>query len=80
MGVDILIWTPGWHYEHWQGAFYPENLSKSEFLHCYAGHFRTAEVNNTFYNLPQEKTLAGWRESVPEGFVFSGSRPRPPAT
>src|SRR5215217_2193905 len=68
---DIRIGTSGWHYEHWRGPFYPENLSKGGFLEYYAGHFDTAEINNSFYRLPEKKTLVRWRETVPEGFVFS---------
>jgi len=68
---DIRIGTSGWHYEHWRGPFYPENLSKGGFLEYYAGRFGTAEINNSFYRLPEEKTLVRWRETVPEGFIFS---------
>jgi len=72
----IHIGTSGWHYEHWQGPFYPEELPKSQFLHYYRERFHTVEINNSFYQLPKEKTLIDWRESVPEGFIFAvkGSR------
>jgi len=72
----IHIGTSGWHYDHWLGPFYPEKLPKSEFLRYYREKFHTVEINNSFYRLPQEKTLIGWRESVPEGFIFAvkGSR------
>jgi len=72
----IHIGTSGWHYPHWQGPFYPEKLPKSEFLRYYRNKFHTVEINNSFYRLPQEKTLIDWRESVPPGFIFAvkGSR------
>lgn len=67
----IHIGTSGWHYPHWVGPFYPEGLSKKNFLKYYADHFRTVEVNNTFYRLPEKKTFIDWEEAVPYGFEFS---------
>lgn len=42
----------------------------------YCQHFDTVEVNNSFYRLPEAATFAAWRDSAPEGFLFSvkGSR------
>ena len=71
MTASTHIGTSGWHYDHWKGPFYPEDLPSTGFLEHYAGCFDTAEINNSFYRLPEEKTLVGWREIVPEGFVFS---------
>jgi uncharacterized protein YecE (DUF72 family) len=67
----IQIGTSGWHYEHWKGPFYPEDLSKQAFLDYYAEHFHTVEINNSFYQLPSEKALIRWRDSVPPGFIFA---------
>lgn len=67
----IHIGTSGWHYDHWRGPFYPEELSKDEWLDYYVQHFHTAEINNTFYQLPSQNTLESWRERAPEGFIFS---------
>jgi uncharacterized protein YecE (DUF72 family) len=72
----IHIGTSGWHYDHWRGPFYPEDLAPKDFLTFYRQHFHTVEINNSFYRLPSEKTLVDWRESVPSGFIFAvkGSR------
>lgn len=67
---DIHIGTSGWHYAHWKGPFYPEGMSNNRLIAYYAERFDTAEINNTFYQLPKEKTLADWREAVPPDFVF----------
>ena len=37
----------------------------------YTRHFNTVEINNTFYQLPAEKTVDLWRETAPEGFCFA---------
>lgn len=68
---DIHIGTSGWHYEHWRGPFYPEEISNEELLSYYAKVFHTVEINNSFYRLPTEKTFKNWRDRVPDGFIFS---------
>ena len=68
---QIHIGASGWHYDHWKGPFYPEKTPAKEMLAYYIQHFRTTEINNSFYKLPSEKTLINWRDSTPEGFLFS---------
>lgn len=67
----IHIGTSGWHYIHWKGYYYPEDLSPKEFLHYYIQDFPTVEINNTFYKLPQIKILKKWKNDVPQNFIFS---------
>jgi len=71
MTSSIHIGTSGWHYDHWKGPFYPEDLPHREMLRYYADRFHTVELNNTFYQLPQDKTLAQWQDTVPDEFIFS---------
>jgi uncharacterized protein YecE (DUF72 family) len=71
MAASTYIGTSGWHYDHWVGAFYPQDLPDAAFLEYYAGYFESAEINNSFYRLPDKNTLIRWREAVPEGFLFS---------
>lgn len=71
MSAEIYIGTSGWHYDHWEGPFYPSGISDDTFLEYYADRFRTAEINNSFYQLPKKETLLRWRDAVPEDFVFS---------
>lgn len=68
---EIHIGTSGWHYDHWKGPFYPNHLPQKEFLRYYADHFRTVEINNSFYQLPKKKTVTFWRNTVPPGFIFT---------
>jgi uncharacterized protein YecE (DUF72 family) len=67
----VLIGTSGWSYRHWKGPFYPGDLPAERYLPFYAGRFPTVEINSTFYRLPEERTLAQWRDCVPDGFVFA---------
>ena len=68
---QIRIGTSGWNYKHWREVFYPADLSQKEWFSHYATKFDTVEVNNTFYQLPEESTFAGWHEQAPAGFVYT---------
>lgn len=68
---QIRIGTSGWNYDHWRGPFYPEDLPHKKWLDFYCKRFKTVEVNNSFYQLPSEKTFESWRENSPSGFIFA---------
>lgn len=66
-----FIGTSGWYYQHWFERFYPKDLPKEKLLPYFAQRFNTVELNNTFYHLPQEKTVQGWYQKAPEDFIFA---------
>ncbi|WP_233591511.1 MULTISPECIES: DUF72 domain-containing protein [unclassified Corallococcus] len=72
----IHLGTSGYVYKHWKGLFYPDGLPVRRWLPYYARVFSTVELNATFYRLPTEAAVDGWREQVPRGFRFAckGSR------
>jgi uncharacterized protein YecE (DUF72 family) len=72
----LFIGTSGWSYDHWSGVFYPPGLPSDQRLAHYTGHLSSTEINSSFYNLPSEKTVATWRETVPQGFVFAAKASR----
>ena len=74
--TGCYIGTSGWSYNHWKGSFYPTSLKNDQMLGYYCERFSTTEINNSFYHLPQPKTLKHWNRTVPEDFVFTakGSR------
>jgi len=73
---ELFIGTSGWAYKEWAGIFYPTGLKKSGELAHYATQFNSVEINATFYRLPLESTVKGWRERTPKEFLFpvKGSR------
>lgn len=71
MAATIHAGTSGYSYPEWKGAFYPEDLARSDFLEYYAGRFSTVEINNTFYRFPKSGMLEGWRDGTPAGFTFA---------
>ncbi len=71
MKGKVYIGTSGYHYAHWQGVFYPEELSPADWLSFYQQRFATVEINRTFYRLPSRSAVERWVEAVPAHFVFA---------
>jgi uncharacterized protein YecE (DUF72 family) len=67
--MTAVIGTSGWQYDDWRNVLY-EGVPKVRWLEHYATIFPAVEVNNTFYNLPKEKTFSDWAARTPEGFIF----------
>ena len=67
----LFIGTSGWVYWDWQGIFYPEDLSSKEKLKYFSEHFKTTEINYSFYHLPRPSTYQNWYSQVPEDFLFA---------
>jgi len=66
----LHIGTSGWHYQHWKGNFYPQNIDDHDMLAYYAGKLRCVEINNSFYQWLEKKTLDMWIDTVPRNFLF----------
>jgi len=68
--VKFHVGTSGYNYPEWKGTFYPKDLPASKMLPYYVGRFTTVEINNTFYRMPNAKTVTGWGAAAPAGFTF----------
>jgi len=69
--MRIFAGTSGFSYAEWKGRFYPEALPDAQMLRFYASRLPTVEINNTFYQMPKPETVAGWRDSTPDAFLFA---------
>ncbi len=67
----LFIGTSGWVYSHWEGIFYPENLPSKDKLKYFSQHFKTTEINYSFYHLPRPSTYQNWYLQTPEDFLFA---------
>jgi len=76
MAEQIRIGTSGWLYKHWQGIFYPEDISQKQWFAYYARSFDTVEINSTFYHLQNASVFEHWWQQAPAGFCYAvkGSR------
>ena len=72
----IAVGTSGYNYPEWRGQFYPTDLPQSRMLPYYAARFSTVEINASFYRMPTEKTVTGWADATPPGFVFTLKAPQ----
>ena len=76
MPAPIRLGTQGWNYDAWAGPFYPEGTKAVDFLTVYSRAFDTVEVDSTFYATPPSKTIRGWAQRTPPGFLFSLKLPQ----
>lgn len=74
--MDWHIGCSGFHYKHWRGLFYPEKLAMKHWFNYYCEHFRTLELNVTFYRFPQLSFLQTWHQKSPADFRFSVKAPK----
>jgi uncharacterized protein YecE (DUF72 family) len=74
--TTVYIGTSGYGYKAWKGKFYPEKIRPEEMLSFYATHFKTVEINNTFYHHPSQGVVSAWADQVPEDFIFVFKAPQ----
>jgi uncharacterized protein YecE (DUF72 family) len=74
--MTVHIGTSGWSYPHWDGVLYPPGTTPARRRDVYVERFGTVELNASFYRWPPERTFAGWRERLPEGFLMCVKAPR----
>jgi uncharacterized protein YecE (DUF72 family) len=73
---DIRIGISGWRYKPWRGVFYPKGLPQKRELPFAAEHFRSIEINGTFYSLQIPSSFEHWAAETPNDFVFAVKGPR----
>jgi len=76
MKTDWHIGCSGFHYRHWKGTFYPEDLPQRRWFEFYVKYFRTLELNVTFYRFPQVSFLKKWYAQSPPDFRFAVKAPK----
>src|SRR5687767_1027793 len=74
--MRVAAGTSGFSYKEWQGTFYPEKFPASRMLEFYTARLPTVELNNTFYRMPGEALVTGWRDRSPDAFRFVLKAPR----
>ncbi len=67
----IRVGVGGWVYEPWRDNFYPRGWPHSRELEYASQRLSAIEINGTYYSTPTRQSVAKWRDSTPEDFVFS---------
>ncbi len=68
--ATFYIGTSGFEYKDWGPKFYGD-IPQKEHLTFFGKHFKTLELNVTFYRLPPIKTFQNWQSKVPADFRFA---------
>lgn len=71
---SFRIGCSGWSYDDWKGAFYPTTVRSM--LREYSRIFDTAEVNASFYALPDAGVVRGWVRYTPPQFSLAAKVPQ----
>jgi uncharacterized protein YecE (DUF72 family) len=72
----VYIGCPIWSEKGWVGKVYPKGTKEKDYLKYYGEKFSSIELNATHYNIPDETTVARWRDAVPEQFKFCPKIPQ----
>lgn len=64
----------GWDYQEWVGPFY-KSATESK-LAAYSRVFDTAEINSTFYRMPEKGMVIGWARYTHDEFRFAAKVPQ----
>ena len=67
----ILVGTSGYSYEDWIGTFYPAGTARHDFLSLYAREFPVVELNFSYYQQPNPRTLERMVALTPPEFTFA---------
>jgi uncharacterized protein YecE (DUF72 family) len=66
----------GWTFEPWRGTFYPDKWPQAKELDHAGRHLTAIEINGTFYGRQKPASFIKWRDTVPDGFVFTAKASR----
>lgn len=72
----IYLGATGYNMKPWLGSWYPAGIKDKDHLKYYGTQFATIEHNTTHYRIPDEATVARWREETPSDFRFCPKIPQ----
>lgn len=68
--MPVLVGTSGWQYADWRERLYAGVPQRRWYEHLLQ-HYRTVELNVSFYRLPKRETFAGWRDRSPADAILA---------
>lgn len=72
----VRIGTSSFSSADWVGPFYPDKTPAANFLAYYSTIFNTVEIDSTYYAIPSKQTVIGWKNKIPDSFIFAVKFPR----
>ena len=67
----VRIGTSGYSYKDWAGVLYPVGTRSSDYLKLYSSEFDVAELNFSYYRMPDAQLSARMVSVTPPDFLFS---------
>ena len=67
----IRVGIGGWNFQPWRENFYPPGWPQARELEYASQRLTAIEINSTYYGAQKPATFAKWRDTAPDGFVFS---------
>ncbi|MGA2377771.1 MAG: DUF72 domain-containing protein [Spirochaetia bacterium] len=67
----VLVGTSGYSYDDWVGPVYPQGTSRRDFLSLYAREFPVVELNFSYYQQPNPRTLERMVAGTSSSFTFA---------
>ena len=74
MNGSLFLGAMGWSYKFWS-EIYPKGTKPTDYLTPYSKHFKSVEINSSFYRIPSRKTIDNWSKLVPQDFRFTAKFP-----
>ena len=71
IAAKIRVGIGGWNFEPWRDNFYPKGWPQARELEYASQHLTAIEINSTYYGAQKPATFAKWRDTAPDGFMFS---------
>lgn len=68
--LQFIVGTSGYSFKDWVGTFYPPDTRQPDMFRQYVKHFKTAEINFTYYRLPDPRTIGAIAAKSPDDFTF----------
>ena len=72
----VRFGTSSFSSKDWVGPFYPPHTPAGAYLSYYATQFDAVEVDTTYYAVPSNRLVDGWREKTPPGFLLCAKFPK----
>jgi uncharacterized protein YecE (DUF72 family) len=67
----VLVGTSGYSYDDWVGPFYPQGTARHDFLSLYAREFPVVELNFSYYQQPNPRTMERMLAGTASSFTFA---------
>ena len=67
----IRVGIGGWNFEPWRDHVYPKGWPQARELEYASQRLTAIEINSTYYGAQKPATFAKWRDTAPDGFMFS---------